>query len=96
MQKSFVYILKCRDGTYFTGITNDIAIRLQQHHAGDIKNCYTYKRRPLTLVYVCGFVCGKKAFARANQIKKWSQAKKEALMNEEFEKLPSLARKHFD
>ena len=50
MKKSFVYILLCNDDSYYTGVTNDIDRRLQEHNHSD-NDSYTSKRRPLTLVY---------------------------------------------
>jgi putative endonuclease len=45
-----VYLLRCRDGSLYTGITNDIARRLAAHRAGKA-SAYTRSRRPLRLVY---------------------------------------------
>lgn len=47
----FVYILACPDQTYYTGVTNDLEIRLSQHHSGENPLSYTYSRRPLILRY---------------------------------------------
>ena len=46
----FVYILRCADGTLYTGITKDLARRTQQHNAGTASR-YTRSRRPVKLVY---------------------------------------------
>jgi putative endonuclease len=46
----FVYILQCADGSYYTGSTNDLERRLQQHEAGEGAN-HTQKRLPVKLVY---------------------------------------------
>ena len=43
----YVYILKCDDGTYFTGVTNNISLRLSQDENGLSKDSYTFSRRPL-------------------------------------------------
>ena len=90
-----VYILKCRDETYYTGITSDLWGRIEQHQSGKYKNSYTYSRRPIELVYYCEFTEPELAIEFEKRIKKWSQAKKEALINGEFEKLPNLAKKRF-
>ncbi len=95
MQKCFIYILKCSDGTYYTGIANDLYQKLGHHYCGKFRNYYTYKRRPLKLVYVFGFANPVVAAARHKQIRNWSQAKKEALMSEDYDSLPPLAKKHF-
>jgi putative endonuclease len=46
----FLYILKCSDGTLYTGITNDLTRRTQRHNDGKGAR-YTRTRRPVTLVY---------------------------------------------
>ena len=46
----YLYVLKCSDGTLYTGITNDPSRRLEQHNAG-IASRYTRSRRPVKLVY---------------------------------------------
>jgi putative endonuclease len=51
MNKYFVYILKCSDNSYYTGITNDIDRRIVEHDNGLDKKSYTFSRRPLSLVY---------------------------------------------
>ncbi|PYP69609.1 MAG: hypothetical protein DMD41_16575, partial [Gemmatimonadetes bacterium] len=48
-----VYLLRCRDGSLYTGITNDLARRLARHRAGTA-SAYTRARRPLRLVYTEG------------------------------------------
>jgi putative endonuclease len=49
----FVYILKCNDNTYYTGVTNDVQRRFLEHQNGDDVDSYTYKRRPVELVFLC-------------------------------------------
>ncbi|ULT41343.1 GIY-YIG nuclease family protein [Niabella defluvii] len=51
MKRYYVYILKCADGSYYTGITGNLEQRLRIHESGENIGCYTYSRRPLTLVY---------------------------------------------
>ena len=46
-----VYILKCSDGIYYTGITNDPERRLKEHNSGVNERSYTYSRRPVEMVY---------------------------------------------
>jgi putative endonuclease len=110
MKKYYVYILKCSDNTYYTGITSDIVTRIGEHKNGKHKNgkhkngkhkngkhidSYTYKRRPAQLVFTCEFSDVKMAIAKEKQIKKWSTTKKEALINGDFDSLPNLAKKFF-
>ncbi len=50
MSEGYLYILKCSDGTYYTGSTKDIELRLQQHQNGEGAN-YTKRRLPVKLIY---------------------------------------------
>ncbi len=95
MKTYYVYILKCSDGTYYTGFTSNLEKRFVEHQTGRHKDSYTYSRRPLNLVFYAEFTDPNKAIAAEKQIKKWSKTKKEALINNEFEKLPNLSKKNF-
>ena len=96
MQISYVYILKCSDNTYYTGVTSNLTQRIKEHTSGKHINSYTYSRRPLKLVYYTEFTDINLAILKEKQIKKWSRAKKEALINNETENLPNLSKKRFD
>ncbi len=96
MKKSYVYILECADGSFYTGVTNNVYRRFEEHRKGKDSKSYTYHRRPLYLVFYASFTSVETAIDREKQIKKWSRVKKEALINNEYEKLPNLAKKHFD
>ncbi|MGY6647495.1 GIY-YIG nuclease family protein [Wenyingzhuangia sp. IMCC45574] len=91
----YVYILYCSDNTYYTGITNNLNRRVEEHETGKHFNSYTSRRLPVQLVYYCSFTNPEVAIAKEKQIKKWSKAKKEALIDGEYEKLPNLAKKKF-
>ena len=91
----FVYILKCNDGTYYTGVTNNVERRFLEHKSGEDSNSYTYKRRPVELVFFSEISNIEYAIEKEKQIKKWSKNKKEALINGDFELLPNLAKKKF-
>ncbi len=95
MKTYYVYILKCSDKTYYTGITNNINRRLFEHKKGKYPGSYTYLRRPVVLVYYCDFTNVGFAIDTEKQIKKWSKAKKEALISGSYDLLPNLARKKF-
>ena len=75
----YVYILKCADGSYYTGHTDNLEQRLAAHQIGAIPG-YTFARRPLALVFCERFGSRDEAFARERQIKGWSRRKKEALI----------------
>ena len=95
MQQSFVYILKCYDDSYYTGVTSNLAQRLFQHESGFFPSCYTFNKRPIQLVFYCEFTDINFAIKTEKQIKKWSRAKKEALINDEYENLSNLSKKSF-
>lgn len=90
MPKGFVYILECSDGSYYTGSTIDIEVRVKQHQDGRGAN-YTKKRLPVKLVFLEEFQRIDDAFYREKQLQGWSRVKKEALINGEFNKLPNLS-----
>lgn len=86
-----MYILLCSDGTYYTGSTNDIDVRIIQHQGGD-GALYTKRRLPVTLLYYEEFPRVDQAFYREKQVQGWRRKKKEALMNGAEELLPKLAK----
>lgn len=47
----YVYIILCNDGSYYTGLTDDLMRRFGEHVNGIYESCYTFKRRPLILKY---------------------------------------------
>ena len=89
----YVYILKCSDDSYYTGITNNLKLRFQQHQEGVNTNSYTQSRRPVKIVFYQEFKYVDKAVAFEKQVKGWSRKKKEAIINDNWEKLPKLAMK---
>ena len=95
MKTYSVYILKCSDGSYYSGITSNLEQRLVNHNRGKHQNSFTYTRRPVTLVFHAEFTDPEKAIRIEKQIKKWSRTKKEALIAEDYASLIELARKDF-
>ena len=93
MKIFYVYILLCSDKTYYTGITSNLSQRIFQHQSGIYPDSYTAKRRPIQLKYYCEFTNVQMAIDCEKQLKKWSKAKKEALINDEFDLLRELAKK---
>lgn len=84
------YLLRCADGHYYVGHTDDLETRVAQHQTGAIPG-YTQNRRPVTLVWSEEFPDRDQAFAAERQIKGWSRAKKEALIRGDFEALRELS-----
>lgn len=78
----YVYILRCGDGTLYTGITPDVEKRLAQHQQGKGAK-YTRGRGPLTLVYTESCADRAEASRREYAIKHLSRAGKEALIAKE-------------
>ena len=88
----YVYIAKCNDGTYYTGVTNDLEKRLVQHNEGINKEAYTFSRRPIEVVFYELFTDYNLAIDWETKIKKWSAKKKEALINSDWKKLVEEAK----
>jgi putative endonuclease len=91
--KGWMYILECIDGSYYTGSTNDLELRVAQHQAGEGAN-HTKKRLPVKLVYYEEFQRIDDAFNREKQIQGWGRKKKDALINGNLDRLPLLAKNH--
>jgi putative endonuclease len=91
MKEYFVYMLRCSDGSYYTGVSNDYQSRLNDHQQGIDTKSYTYKRRPVKLAYLATFTDIYEAIAWEKRVKRWSRKKKEALIRGEFERLPELS-----
>jgi len=88
----YVYIVKCNDGTYYTGVTNNVDKRLVEHNKGKNTESYTHSRRPLELVFCELFTNYNLAIEWETRIKKWSVKKKEALINSDWQKLVEEAK----
>jgi len=91
MKTYYVYILKCSDGLTYTGITNNVSRRFEEHQKGLNKSCFTYKRRPLELIFQQEFNDVKQAIYFEKKIKNWSGKKKLALANGKFDVLQILS-----
>lgn len=87
----WVYMLRCHDQSYYTGHTADLEYRIAQHDSGAISG-YTHDRRPLTLVFAQDFSSREEALAMERRIKGWSRAKKQALIDANWEKINRLGR----
>ena len=94
MAKGYMYILECSDGSYYTGSTKHLALRVQQHQAGEGAS-HTAKHLPIKLIYYEEYERIDHAFYREQQIKKWNRKKKEALINGDVSLLSDLAKKVF-
>ncbi len=88
----FVYILKCSNGTFYTGNTSSLALRISQHQSGYDPKSYTYNLRPVTLVWSMEFPDRHDALRVERQIKGWSHAKKQALIENNIELIHQIVR----
>ena len=91
----YVYMLRCSDGSYYVGHTENLEKRLAEHKSAFYKNCFTAKRLPVELVYVAEFETRDEAFVLERKIKRWKKSKKIALANKEWDLLSELAKKIF-
>ena len=85
-----VYMLRCSDGSYYGGHTNDLEHRLAAHERRAIEG-YTLSRHPVELVFSDQFSTRQEAFHRERQIKGWSWANKEALIKGGWDGLVELS-----
>lgn len=83
--KYFVYILVCSDNSYYTGITNNLETRMEQHRVSS--DGYVSKRKPFKLIFFEEFTNVFDAIEREKQIKGWSRRKKEALIKGDWSKI---------
>ncbi|WP_242130724.1 GIY-YIG nuclease family protein [Aestuariivivens marinum] len=94
MKFYYVYILICSDNTYYTGMTNDLERRLNQHHQGYKIDGYTFSRRPVELKWYLQCTNPSEAIEIEKQIKGWSHKKKEALINENWNDLVEFSKNY--
>ncbi len=90
MRPFHAYLLRCSDGSYYAGHTDDLAIRMRQHADGLVG--YTSTRKPQELVWQGEFGTREGALAFELQIKGWSRAKKEALIAGAWDEVSRLAK----
>ena len=87
MKFYYVYILECSDQSYYTGITNDLERRINEHNSGLDNTSYTFDKLPVTLKWFEIFTKPDEAINREKQIKGWSRRKKEALIRKKWDDL---------
>ena len=85
----WVYVLKCADGSYYTGHTDNLETRISQHQLG--QSGYTSTRLPVTLAYSEWLYDRDTAFRAERRIKAWSRAKKEAMFAGDWQEVGRLA-----
>jgi putative endonuclease len=88
-----VYVLLCRDGSFYVGVTSNVEVRVAEHTEGLDRRCYTYSRRPVELVYSAPFNTPDEAIHAEKQLKGWSRAKKAALLRGDWHRIRELSRR---
>ncbi|MDA3838408.1 MAG: GIY-YIG nuclease family protein [Candidatus Delongbacteria bacterium] len=87
----YLYILKCSDNSYYTGVTGDIEKRINEHNIGIDPKSYTFNRKPVKCVFVQQFNDPLDAIKSEKRIKGWSRPKKEALILGDYNELIKLS-----
>lgn len=90
MRRGWMYILECADGSFYTGSTNDLDRRIEEHQNGEGAN-HTKKHLPVKLVYCEEYSRVETAYYREKQVQGWNRSKKEALIGGEYQKLTELS-----
>ncbi len=91
MKYYYVYIVECSDKSLYTGLTNNLERRINEHNFGLNDNSYTSTRRPVKLIFKQEFIQFEQAELFEKKIKKWSKKKKLALANDDFDLLKLLS-----
>ena len=86
----WVYMLRCADDSFYIGHTDNLEVRIAQHSAGESAG-YTSSRLPIVLVYSQEFQTRNEALHAERQIKGWSRAKKQALIEGDWKRIQQLA-----
>ena len=83
--KAYMYVVECRDGSYYTGYTTDVKKRLAVHNSGKGAK-YTRARLPVKLIYVEGFTSKEEAMSAEALLKRKKRPLKERFLSENQEK----------
>lgn len=86
----WAYLLRCADGSYYAGHSDDLEKRLGEHQAGLCAG-YTASRLPVALLWSQEFASREEALASERQIKGWNRKKKEALIRGDWDEIQRLA-----
>ena len=87
----YVYILKCADNSFYTGVSNDVERRVLEHNNSEDKKTYTYRKRPVKLVWFEYYNDINQAIEKEKQIKGWNRKKKQALIDDNFDLIVELS-----
>ena len=90
----WIYILRCGDGSYYTGHTDNLEKRLGEHQTGACAG-HTARRQPVELAWSQPSATREEALAAELQVKGWTRKKKEAMMRGDWDGVARLAKKDF-
>ena len=79
--KAFMYVVECRDGSYYTGYTTDVKKRVAVHNSGKGAK-YTRARLPVKLIYAQGFASKEEAMSAEALLKRKKRPQKEQFLSE--------------
>ena len=82
----YVYMVRCADGTFYTGIATDLARRLAEHNDGPRGARYTRSRRPVSLAYAEEVASRSEAAAREYRVRRLGVAQKRRLIQQQWER----------
>ena len=91
MKNGWVYIIQCKDKSFYTGSTSNLQTRIYQHE-NNLVSCYTRNKQPLSLVFQQEFESIEDAIKAERQIKGWTRKKKIALIGGDFDLLHELSK----
>ena len=91
--KGYFYILQCNDNSYYSGSTNNLDLRMEEHMMGNGAE-YTKKRLPVQIVYYEEYESLVDAYERERQIHGWTRRKKELLIERRFNELKGAGNKN--
>ncbi len=86
----WVYLVECRDGSFYVGSTYDLERRLSEHNEG-LGAKYTRRRRPVTLRWSAHYDRVEDAYAAEKRLQGWGRRKRQALIDGDFGMLPGLS-----
>lgn len=86
----YVYILRCSDGSYYTGHIDNLEMRIAEHQSG-VCGGYTSTRLPVQLLWSQDCATRLEALSAEQQIKGWSRKKKEAMMRGDWKAVQQIA-----
>ena len=87
----WVYVLRCSDGSYYTGHTDNLERRMGQYQVGECEG-YIATRRPVELIWSQETATREEALSAERQIKGWSRKKKEAMISGDWAEVSRLAK----